>query len=320
MDIQELFHSYREEINRFLEAVDLQEVQEVLNAFKQCKGLLVFSGVGKSGLVAQKIATTMTSTGTRALFLSPLEAMHGDIGVLSKDDIFIAVSKSGETDEILHLLPFVRKKGSKVIAFVSSRNSSISKAADLTLTLPVDKELCPFNLAPTISTTAQLILGDVLAIALMRSAEFSLDQYALNHPSGSIGKRITLKVEDLMLKGDHVPRATPETRIIDALHELSSKRAGCLLVVNRENQLQGIFTDGDLRRALQKHGDALLQKPLEEVMTPKGRTIGPDVLAWEAMKTMESNQINPIMVLPVVDKNCKVLGLLKMHDILQSGL
>lgn len=320
MDIQELFHSYREEINNFLNRIDLQEVKEVLHAFKNCSGLLVFSGVGKSGLVAQKIAATMTSTGTRALYLSPVEAMHGDIGVISANDLFIAVSNSGETEEILHLLPYVRNKGAKIIAFVSNPKSRIAKGADLTLTLPVEKELCPFNLAPTISTTAQLILGDVLAIALMHSSQFSLDQYAMNHPSGAIGKRITLKVEDLMLKGDHIPRAYPQTRIIDALHELSNKRAGCLLITDAQNKLLGIFTDGDLRRALQKYGDALLQKPLEEVMTTGGRTIGPKVLAWEAMKVMEGSQKSPIMIMPVIDESREVLGLLKMHDIIQSGL
>jgi arabinose-5-phosphate isomerase len=320
MDIQELFHSYRDGINHFFNGIDLQEVEEVLNAFKKCSGLLVFSGVGKSGLVAQKIATTMTSTGTRALFLSPVEAMHGDIGVVSANDLFIAVSKSGETEELLHLLPYVRNKGAKVIAFVSNPESRIAKGADITLTLPVEKELCPFNLAPTISTTAQLILGDVLAIALMKAAQFSLDQYAMNHPSGTIGKRITLKVEDLMLKGEHIPRAKAQTRIIDALHELSNKRAGCLLIVDDQEKLLGIFTDGDLRRALQKYGDALLQKPLEEVMTKEGRTIGPQVLAWEAMKIMEGSQKSPIMMMPVINENRRVLGLLKMHDIIQSGL
>lgn len=320
MNIQELFHSYQESIDYFFEKVDTQQVQKVVEWFKDCKGLLVFSGVGKSGLVAQKIAATLTSTGTRAIFLSPLEALHGDIGVIGQDDLFIAMSKNGEAEELLQLIPFVRKKGAKVLAFVSNPQSKLARAADLVLQLPVHKELCPYNLAPTISTTVQMVLGDVLAIAMMQERSFSMDQYALNHPSGSIGKKLTLKVEDLMVKGAAIPVADPEDRVIDILVELSNKKAGCVLVLDKEGVLLGIFTDGDLRRSLQVHGEVLLQKKMRDVMTSGGRTIAPHSLAWEAMQVMEGNQKQPIMVLPVVDADRKVLGLLRMHDVLQSGL
>ncbi len=320
MDIQELFHSYRKEVGDFFDQINLLEVRNVLDALKSCKGLLVFTGVGKSGLVAQKIAATLTSTGTRALFLSPLEALHGDIGVVSSDDIVIAISKSGEADELLDMIPFVRKKGAKVLAFVSNPQSRLAASADTILMLPVQKELCPFNLAPTVSTTVQMILGDVLAIALMQERSFSMDQYALNHPSGSIGKKMTLKVEDLMIEGEALPLAGPNNRVIDILFELSDKRAGCILVLDEEMKLLGIFTDGDLRRSLQTHGHNLLEMPLNHVMTKAPKSISPETLAWEALYMMEGSRKNPIMVLPVVDKENRVLGLLKMHDILQSGL
>lgn len=320
MDFNPLFQAYQTELNSFFDRVDKEQVGKLLDAFKACKGLIVFSGVGKSGLIAQKIATTMTSTGTKALYVSPVDALHGDLGVLSDGDLFVALSKSGETEELLQLVPSVRNKGAKIVAFVSNEKSRLALAADIILKIPVQKELCPFNLAPTISTTSQLILGDILAIALMQHQSFSLDQYALNHPSGSIGKRITLKVEDLMIKDAGIPIAYPQDRVVDSLHELSAKRAGCLLVVDKDHKLQGIFTDGDLRRALQKHGDQLFQKKIEELMTTGGRTIGPKVLLWEAMKVMEGNQKNPIMVLPVIDQDKRVLGLLKMHDIIQSGI
>lgn len=320
MDFYPLFQAYQTELNAFFDRVDKEQIGKLLDAFKECKGLIVFSGVGKSGLIAKKIATTMTSTGTKAVFMSPVEAMHGDIGVLSQGDLFIALSKSGETEELLRLIPSVRNKGAKVVAIVSNENSRLAQASDMVLKLPVQKELCPFNLAPTISTTAQLILGDILAIALMQHQSFSLDQYALNHPSGSIGKKITLKVEDLMIKDAGIPLAFPQDRIIDSLHELSAKRAGCLLIVDKDKKLQGIFTDGDLRRSLQKHGEKLFQKSIEELMTTGGRTISPNVLLLDAIKVMEGNQKHPIMVLPVVDENNKVLGLLKMHDIIQSGI
>lgn len=320
MDLQPLFQAYQTEINTFFDQIDKTKVNQLIEILRECKGLLVFSGVGKSALIAQKIATTMTSTGTRALFISPLEAMHGDIGVLSSNDYFIALSKSGETEELLQLIPCVRNKGAKVLAFVSNEKSRMAQAADFVLKIPVENELCPFNLAPTVSTTLQLILGDILAIALMQKQSFSMDQYALNHPSGSIGKRITLKVEDLMVKNEGLPLASPQDKIIDSLHELSSKKAGCLVVVDKDHKLLGIFTDGDLRRALQKHGDLLFKKTIAEVMTHGGRTIRPKALIWEAMKEMERSQKNPIMMMPVVDDQGKVLGLLKMHDIIQSGI
>lgn len=320
MMLKQLFNTYNHQLNSFFDRLEFNELDEVFRTMLECRGLIFVCGVGKSALVAEKMAVTMTSTGTRAVFLAPLAAMHGDIGLVKEQDIFVAISKSGETDELLNLIPYVRNKGAKVIAITSNPQSRIAKAADLKITLPIDKELCPFNMAPTVSTTSQLIVGDALAIALMQERKFTLDEFAMNHPAGTIGKRITVKVRDLMLRGSQIPLCKPQDKLIDVLVELSNKRAGCVIIVNEENELLGIFTDGDLRRALQKTGADVLQSPMEILMTPGGRCLGPDILAWEAMKLMESNQKTPIMVMPVVDSLRKVIGLIKMHDILQSGI
>lgn len=318
--LKELFDQKRHNINYFFNKLDLEATEQILDILHHCKGTLIFTGVGKSGLVAKKIAMTMTSTGSRAFYLSPTNALHGDLGILSQEDVFIMLSKSGETDELLHLIPSLRNKGVKLIAIVSNASSRLSKACDFSMLLPMEKELCPFDMAPTTSTVIQMIFGDILTIALMRMNHFSLDQYAMNHPSGRIGKRITTKVQDLMLKAPHLPLCKPHDLLGDMLVELSNKRCGCLVVVDEEMRLQGIFTDGDLRRTLQKQGGNVLHIPIHQMMTRSPRSISPDKLAWEAMQMMESNPINAITCMPVIGEGEKVLGLIKLHDIVQSGI
>jgi len=286
----------------------------------ECQGTMIFTGVGKSGLVAKKIAMTMTSTGSRAFYLSPTNALHGDLGILTSKDIFIMLSKSGETEELLHLIPSLRNKHVQIVGILSNPSSRLAKACDLAVHLPMEKELCPFDLAPTTSTVIQMIFGDVLTIALMRMHNFSLDEYAKNHPAGRIGKRITTKVQDLMLRGPAIPLCKPQDKLVDILVELSNKRCGCLLVVNEEMILQGIFTDGDLRRALLKHGANVLNSLIKDLMTCSPRHISPSKLAWEAMQMMESDPKNAITCMPVIDESKKVHGLIKLHDIVQSGL
>lgn len=320
MSIYQLIQTYRTELENFFKKIPHDQLEKCFQLFADNKGFIFFSGVGKSALVAQKMAVTLTATGSRALFLSPLEAMHGDVGLVSDNDLFVAISNSGETEELLNLLPFVRNKKAKIIAITAKAQSKLAKAADQAIIVPVERELCPFNLAPTISTTAQGIIGDILAIALMEKKQFSLDEYAKNHPSGSIGKRLTVRVKDLMLKGDHIPLAAPDDRLVDTLVELSDKKAGCVIIVDKNRTMLGIFTDGDLRRALQKKGEHVLSSPMRELMTLSGRITHPDILAWDAMREMEGDQKHPVMVLPVVDDNNRVIGLIKMHDILQSGL
>jgi arabinose-5-phosphate isomerase len=318
--LRELLKNQRDYTDHFFQSLDLQPIEQLVQQLLGCSGVLFFTGVGKSGLVAKKIAFTMVSTGTRAFYLSPTDAVHGDLGMVSSNDVFIMLSKSGESDELLNLVPAIRNKGATLIGVVCNPLSRLAAACHVTVTLPFKRELCPYDMAPTMSTTCQLLFGDLLAIALMRHKNFSIDQYALNHPSGQIGKRITLKVKDLMLTGDRIPLCRPDDRLGQILVELSNKRCGCILIIDSGRQLLGIFTDGDLRRTLQKVGGQVLESPMQEVMNPHPSSIGPDILAWEAMKRMEADYQRRIMVLPVLDSGSKVIGLLHMHDIIQSGI
>ena len=318
--LKELFEKKQEYLNHFFLHLDLVKTEKILNALLECQGKIFFTGVGKSGHVAKKIAVTMTSTGSHALYLCPTDAMHGDIGIITNKDIVVMLSKSGESDELLNLVPHLRNKGSQLISIVSNPASRLVQASHLSISLPLAKELCPFDLAPTTSTSIQMIFGDVLSVAMMRIKKFTIEQYALNHPAGRIGKRITMKVKDLMLKDQQVPCCKPQDKLVETLVELSNKRCGCVLVVNPHNQLLGIFTDGDLRRALQNLGPVALETSIENMMIKSPKWIGPDVLAFEAMKKMEANPLHEITVLPVLDNDNTVLGIIKLHDIIQSGL
>lgn len=318
--LKELFEKEKEALNHFFDHLNLETTEQLFQLLKDCKGLVILTGIGKSGLVAEKIALTMTSTGSRAFFLSPNTALHGDIGIVSRDDIFIMISKSGESDELLHMVPFLRNKGVKLIAIVNNPESRLGKACDLKVVLPLEEELCPFNLAPTTSTVIQMIFGDVLAIALMKHKNFSLMEFAMNHPSGRIGRRLTLRVKDLMLTGSSIPVCSPKHKLVDTLVELSNKRCGCILIVDEEKMLQGIFTDGDLGRRLREFGVEALEARMEELMIKTPRYILSEEMASHALNVMEADQKHPITVLPVVDEARKVVGLIKMHDIVQSGL
>lgn len=317
--LKDLIEKEQKYINFFFEKLDLSQVERVVQALHDSKGIALFSGVGKSGFVAQKIAATMTSTGSRALYLSPTDALHGDIGFVTDSDLFVMLSKSGESDEMLNLIPFLRNRGVKIISMTSSAGSRMARASDLTITLPLEKELCPFDMAPTTSTIIQMIVGDLLVVSLMQRKELSLDQYANNHPAGQIGKRMTMKVKDLMLQKEQLPVCGPGDKLVEVLVELSNKQCGCIMVVDGAQALQGIFTDGDLRRALQNNGADALDLSMKELMVKSPRTIESEELVWIAMQTMESNQKSPITVLPVINRE-KLVGLIKMHDILQSGI
>jgi arabinose-5-phosphate isomerase len=317
--LKELFENERSYLNHFFDHLNYEEVDKVLTALHNCKGMIVLTGVGKSGLVAEKIAMTMTSTGTRALFLSPTNALHGDIGIINKGDVFVILSKSGESNEVLSLIPYARNKGATIVAIVSVPNCRMSKAVDIPLILPSEKELCPFDMAPTTSTIIQMIVGDALAIALMKIKNISMEDYILSHPGGKIGKRISLKVKDLMLTREKIPLCKPEDKLVDTLVELSNKQCGCVLIVDGSKKLLGIFTDGDLRRALQNKGVQALDFEMQNLMIKTPRFIEAEVLAWQALEKMEADQKHPIMVLPVVEED-KVIGIIKMHDIVQSGV
>lgn len=311
--LKTLFEKQKSSLDYFYSHLDISTAEKVLDKLRACTGFVTFCGVGKSGHIAQKITATMVSTGTRATFLCPLHALHGDLGFVSPNDVFILFSKSGESQELLDLLPYIKKKGAFTIGVISQSMSRLAKAVDLTMILPVDKELCPLNLAPTTSTAVQLLFGDALAMQLMADRKFSSSEFAENHPAGLLGRKITMKVLDLMLKQEAIPLCQISDKLLDTLHELTAKKCGCLLVCDENRNLLGIFTDGDLRRAIETKGPEALQMTLKELMTKAPVTTSPEVLVSRAAEYMKS-----ISVLPVIDGQ-KIVGLLRMHDIVQAG-
>lgn len=317
--LTELLQEQRRNVEHYFDHLDLSAVDKVVQECLNTKGLIVFTGVGKSGIIAEKIAMTMISTGTKALYLPPINFLHGDIGILSDSDLLILMSRSGETEELLGLIPFVKRRRTRTLAIVSNPESRMAKNCDLFVNLPFQKELCPFELAPTSSTTVQLLLGDMLAIALMRFKGFDLSAYALNHPSGAIGKKMSVTVNELMRKGENIPLARPTDSLIDVLVELTNKKCGALLIEDEEKKFLGIFTDGDLRRALQLKGSEVLQKPIQELMTKASLKIEKESLAWDALKIMQKDPKKFVTVLPVIEKG-KIAGILHMHDIVEAGI
>ncbi len=273
------------------------------------KGRVVLTGVGKSGLICKKIAATLSSTGTPSFFLHPTDAAHGDLGMLRGEDAVIAVSHSGETPELLSIVPLIKSFGIPVIAITSSLDSTLARLSDIVLNLGVKKEACPYNLAPTTSTTATLALGDAIAITLMKLKGFSSRDFARLHPGGKLGIRLS-KVKEIMRKGEELPIVSPETPLKDAILEISSKKLGATLVVDKE-KLVGIITDGDLRRAFERGVD--FKTPAREVMTKEPKVIDEESFGEEALELME---LNKITVLPVVDERGKVVGIVHLHDIL----
>jgi arabinose-5-phosphate isomerase len=317
MDIKSLFDKKKEYLDFFFENIDHQKTKKILNLLISCKNNLIFTGVGKSSFIAKKIANTMLSTGTKAIFLSPMDALHGDIAIVDENDIFLVFSKSGETNELLDLIPFIKKRKALVILIVSKKNSTLEKLADETVYLPLKKELCPFNLAPTTSTTTQLIFGDILTIYLMQYKNFSIEKYAINHPSGYIGKQIYLKVDDLMIKNKDLPTCSSDKTVKEILHELSSKKCGCVLITDDQKTLKGIFTDGDLRRLIENKNSTFLEEKIKDVMSKKYIFTAKNILVKDALKLMEDKK--SITSLPVIENN-KLVGLLRIHDIIKAGL
>ena len=317
--LKELIDQQRESVDYFWRHLDLEMAEHFFQACLECKGLIVITGVGKSGFIAEKIAATLISTGTKALYLPPTNFLHGDLGILGSDDLLIMISKSGESDELLNIIPFAKRRGTQILAFVSKEGSRLEKAAHQTMLLPLDRELCPFDLVPTTSTVLQLLFGELIAVSLMRKKNFTISQYALNHPSGSIGKKMTLTVEDVMLQEEQLPLCSTESLLGDALVELTNKKCGCLLVIDRARILTGIFTDGDLRRALQEKGSAVLEEKVEHLMNFSPLYATKNELAFDAMKRMQKDPKKWVMMLPVLEEK-KVVGLLRMHDIIHSGI
>jgi arabinose-5-phosphate isomerase len=276
----------------------------------ECRGRVIVTGMGKSGIISRKIAATLSSTGTSAWFLHPAEATHGDLGAIREDDVVIALSYSGETEELLKLLEWIRRLGAKLIAITGDPASTLAKAADVTLDCSIAKEACPMNLVPTASTTASLALGDALAMTLLVRKGFKEDQFASLHPGGRLGRRL-MRVENVMSSGTAIPIVRDSTPMPDVFHEMSSKRLGMTTVVNADGQLIGIFTDGDLRRLMSRTPE-VLGLTAGQVMTPRPITIRRDLLAVEALKVMETHKITAVVV---TDSRGMIEGVVHLHDL-----
>jgi len=281
-----------------------------------CRGRVVVSGMGKSGHIAGKIAATLASTGTPAFFLHPAEAGHGDLGMITRDDLMLALSNSGETDEILTLVPVLKRMGVPLIAMTGNPASTLARAADVHIDVSVPAEACPLNLAPTASTTASLAMGDALAVALLRMRGFTEQDFARSHPGGSLGRRLLLHVAEVMHTGSEIPTVGPDSMVSEGLLEMSRKGLGLTAVVGADSALLGVFTDGDLRRALDRRLD-VHATAMREVMTAGGHTIGPRELAAEAVLLMERHQITALVV---VDADGRVVGALNVHDLFRAGV
>lgn len=282
----------------------------------ETSGRIVVSGMGKSGHVSNKIAATLSSTGTPAFFMHPAEASHGDLGMITSQDLLLAISYSGETMEIVTILPVVKRMGAKLLSITGNPKSTMAKAADVHLDISVNEEACPLNLAPTASTTATLAMGDALAVALLNSRGFTAEDFARSHPSGNLGKRLILRVSDIMHSGDRIPAVMSDVSLRDGLMEMTDKGLGMTAVVSDDRTLEGIFTDGDLRRTLDSGAD-IHSTRIRDVMHGNCKTISPDILAAEALYILEENKITSLVV---TDEDNKLIGALNIHDLFREGL
>ncbi len=301
-----------EQLNARIDASFVRACELIL----ACKGRVVVVGMGKSGHIGRKIAATLASTGTAAFFVHPAEASHGDMGMITQDDVVLALSNSGTTSEIVTLLPLIKRLGITLISMTGNPSSVLAKAAAVNLDASVSIEACPLNLAPTSSTTVSLVLGDALAIALLEARGFTAEDFAFSHPGGALGRRLLLKVEHVMHTGERLPRVPRGTSLRDALLEMTQKGLGMTVIVETDGRLAGIFTDGDLRRALDKGVD-VRQTSIDEVMTVHGKTANAEMLAAEALKIMEDHKISSLVV---IDDSELPVGALNMHDLLRAGV
>jgi arabinose-5-phosphate isomerase len=293
-----------------------QKFEEACQLMFNCKGRVIIVGMGKSGHIGGKIAATLASTGTPSFFVHPGEASHGDLGMITGDDVVLTISYSGETGEVLAIVPVIKRIGAKLISMTGNPASTLAKLGDIHLCVAVSQEACPLGLAPTSSTTATLVMGDALAVALLNARGFTADDFALSHPGGSLGKRLLLRLGDIMHSGERLPTVNAQAKIKDALVEMSLKGLGMTAVIDKTGRLQGLFTDGDLRRILDERLD-IHQDTIESVMTKNPTIAHQDMLAAEGLKIMEDKKINGLII---VDSNNMPIGAMNMHDLLKSGL
>ena len=305
----------RDAIDALLPRID-EQFTHACELILQCRGRVVVTGMGKSGHIGTKIAATLASTGTPAFFVHPGEASHGDLGMITGEDVVIAISNSGSTGELVTILPLIKRKGASLISMNGKHDSQLARQAHANLDIAVEQEACPMNLAPTSSATVTLVMGDALAVALLEARGFGAEDFAFYHPGGTLGRRLLLKVSDLMHTGDALPRVTQQTPLGEALLEVSRKGLGMTAVVDDSDQVIGIFTDGDLRRTLDQGVD-IHSTPIGDVMTSHCRTAREDILAAEALKVMEDNKINGLLV---TSDEGHLVGALNMHDLLRAGV
>lgn len=299
-------------LKRYLDS----QFEQACELLFQCQGRVIVIGMGKSGHIGGKIAATLASTGTPAFFVHPGEASHGDLGMITAQDIVLAISNSGETEEVLAIAPLIKRRGVKLVSLTGHPQSTLAQLSDVHVCIAVEQEACPLGLAPTSSTTATLVMGDAIAVALLHARGFTADDFAMSHPGGSLGRRLLLRISDVMHTGDRIPLVPPHATLSEALLEMSRKGLGMTGIADSQRQLLGIFTDGDLRRILDQRID-VHQTPIEQVMTRQPVTIEPEMLAAQGLKLMEDRKINGLFV---VDAEGIAQGALNMHDLLKAGV
>lgn len=319
MEIVSLLRQQQESLDHFFKTVDPEKIDEIANLLRNVQGFVYFTGVGKSGFICQKISATFISVGIRAGFLSPLDALHGDIGIIQEGDMVVFLSKSGETEELIKLIPHIHSRGGESMSWTCTKNSRLARETNYQIELPLDKELCPFDLAPTTSAQLHLLLGDLIAMAIMQEKKLSKEQYHRNHPAGTIGKKIGIRVDDIMLKGVDIPTVSRDATAKVAILLLTKTRKGCVLVTDEQRRVIGIFTDGDVKRLLSKEESNILNKTMDELMTKSFIAIPQGITAWEAIQIMQKTPEKWVNVAPVTKEDLLV-GLITMHDILRHGI
>jgi arabinose-5-phosphate isomerase len=318
--VVDLLRAEADAIGKTASRLQEDQVDRVIGILASCKAKVVLLGVGKSGIIAQKIAATMTSSGTAAVFLHPSDALHGGLGIVTSEDVVLMLSNSGETDELLQLLPYLKRRNVPLVAIVGKLKSTLARQADAVLDASVDQEACPLNLAPTTSTTVALALGDALAMTLMQVKGLTPDDFASNHPAGQIGKRLTLRVADLMHAGSANPTIASDASWMETISAITRYGLGAVNVLDEKGKFAGVITDGDLRRSLQRTTAIELSHiKSQELMTRNPVVANPDMLAYDALRLMEDRP-SQISVLPVVDGDRQCVGLIRLHDIVRSGL
>jgi arabinose-5-phosphate isomerase len=311
---QDVLRIEAEGILQLIDKVDIN-FEKAVEIIYKTKGRVIVTGIGKSGLIGKKIVATLTSTGTPAIFLHPVEGMHGDLGIVTKDDVMLAISNSGETDELNMIISSIRKIGAHLIAFTGNRTSTLARSSDVVIDVGVEKEACPFGLAPTSSTTACLAMGDALAAVLIEKRKFNQSDFYKFHPAGNLGQRLRAKVRDFMITGDKIPKVCSGAPVMQAIDEMDRGNKGFVLIADRRNRLTGILTDGDLRRFVRR-GQDFKDKVIDDVMTPSPKTIEEDASLAQTIEYMQKDEITTLVV---VDKKKHLKGYIHLHDILGRG-